>query len=108
MTIEVVTFRVLIKQEDVVQAKQVKTSIPGFVTAVSDEKREQQAHDKGVIVQVGPTAFNDYGTEPPKVGERVCYAKFAGKEIVDPDTNEMFVVINDEDIVAILRKTINE
>lgn len=103
MSIEVVTFRVLVKPDDVLE-KKYKTEIKGFVIAGMEKEREQQAVDSGIIVGMGPTAFKDYDTANPlSVGDKVVYAKFAGKEVVDPETQEKFLVINDEDVVAVLR-----
>jgi co-chaperonin GroES (HSP10) len=34
------------------------------------------------------------------VGDTVFYAKYAGKWIRDPETDEEFLIVNDEDIVA--------
>lgn len=103
MSISVVTFRILVKPDDVLE-KKYKTEIKGFVIAGMEKEREQQAVDVGTVVNIGPTAFKDYDVENPlSVGDKVVYAKFAGKEVVDPETDEKFLVINDEDVVAILR-----
>lgn len=68
-------------------------------------RRENASMDKGVILDIGETAFKDYGIDcPVKVGDYITYAKFGGKDVVDPETDETLVVINDEDVVAILEK----
>ncbi len=104
MSINVVGFRILVKPDNVMESKKYKTDIPGFVVAGQEKEREQQAVDKGVVVQVGPAAFDDYKFDNPlKVGDHIVFAKFAGKEVVDPETDEKFVVILDEDVVAVMR-----
>jgi co-chaperonin GroES (HSP10) len=104
MSIEVIGFRILVKPDNVMESKKYKTDIPGFVVAGQEKDREQQAVDKGVVVSLGPVAFEDYKFENPlKVGDHIVFAKFAGKEVTDPETEEKFVVILDEDVVAILR-----
>ena len=105
MSIEVLTFRILIKPVDVIQEK-YKTSIPNFIVAGDQKDREQKGVDIGTVVSVGPTAFNDYKVECPVApGDQIVFAKFAGKPVVDPDCPEaQFVVINDEDAIAIIRK----
>jgi co-chaperonin GroES (HSP10) len=100
MSIDVIGFRILVKQDDVVKTK-YKTDIPGFIVAGEDKQREQVAVDKGTVVAFGPTVFEDYKFENPlKVGDRIVFAKFAGKVVTDPATDEEFVIILDEDVVA--------
>lgn len=103
--IEPVLHRILIKPEDVQQTK-YKTEIPGFVVAGDQKDREQKGVDRGTVVRCGPTAFNDYNSANPlNVGDEIVFAKFAGKEVVDPESpDEKFVLINDEDVIAILKK----
>lgn len=99
-----VLHRILVKPEDVEQTK-YKTEIKGFVIAGDQKDREQKGVDKGIVVAFGPTVFSDYNTENPlKVGDAIVFAKFAGKEVQDPESpDEKFVIINDEDVVAILK-----
>jgi co-chaperonin GroES (HSP10) len=72
----------------------------GFAT---EREREQAAIDTGTVVSFGATAFKDFGAENPLVeGAKVVYAKYGGKAVVDPSTKIKYVVLNDEDIIAIL------
>lgn len=102
--IEPLTHRILIKPEDVEQTK-YKTEIKGFVIAGNTKEKEQKGVDKGEVVSFGPTAFRDYNTNNPLTpGDTVVFAKFAGKEVIDPeDPDAKFVIINDEDVIAILK-----
>lgn len=116
MAIKVVLHRLLVRRDKPVDTDAVKTKeafsssglvIPEFIKKGLEDKegRENASMDKGVVVGIGPTAFRDYGVEVPvNVGDYICYAKFGGKDVTDPETNEVFVVINDEDLVAILTK----
>jgi len=105
--IETVLHRILVKADKLeetdktyVKAKQLGLHIP----EMDDRKRAQAGVDKGVVVSIGPTAFRDFGAESPiKVGDYVAYARFAGKHIEDPYTNEEFVALNDEDVISIFR-----
>jgi len=74
----------------------------GIVLAI-DPKKERLAVESGTIVSVGDTAFSgDFKTEnPPKVGDRVYYAKYAGKVIKDTDKVE-YLILNDEDVIAVI------
>lgn len=70
-----------------------------------DRAREHESVDQGIITQVGPTAWDDFGGDAwAQEGDTVVYAKFAGKLVEDPATKEKYIVLNDEDIVAIVKE----
>jgi co-chaperonin GroES (HSP10) len=112
LAIEVFLHRILVKRDEQVDTDAVVTkkemSRIGLVVAPSVQKdlesavrREQASMDTGTVVQIGSTAYRDYGIECPiKVGDNITFAKFSGKEVTDKETEEVFVVINDEDVVA--------
>jgi co-chaperonin GroES (HSP10) len=58
----------------------------------------------GTVVALGMTAFKAFDDGVPwcKVGDRVAFAKYGGFIIEDPETKEVFRLLNDEDIVAIV------
>ncbi len=95
--IKPVLHRILIKVDPV----ETKTA-SGIIVSLN-EKREQAAAEIGTVVDIGSTAFKDYGETPNliKVGDRVYFAKYAGKTVKDTDGNE-FLICNDEDIVGVL------
>ena len=103
--IKILLHRILIKQDKLENANKdyVKMREMGLVLAQGDDqKRAQAGVDTGTVVTVGATAFRDFGTESPiQVGDRIAYARFAGKFITDPDTGEEFVALNDEDVVCV-------
>ena len=115
MTIDVILHRVLVqrdKQEDTPAVKTKKEmerlglQAPQSVLDEIEKQalRENASMDKGTVVALGSTAFKDYGIESPiKVGDHIAFARFGGKEVVDPDTQETLLVLNDEDCVCILR-----
>lgn len=88
----------------VVKPDQVETTKNGIVIMTSsEEKKESRAQVLGTIKAIGPDAWKEYGKEPwAKVGDRVAYSKYGGKFLTDPETKEEFVVLNDNDIVAII------
>lgn len=106
MSIKLISFQVLVKPFDVKEedptlaaAKRMGLQIQG-----DSLEREQKSVDKGTVVSWGPTAFKEYNIEVPfEEGDQIVFAKFAGKEVVDPETNEKFVVILDQDCIAILK-----
>ncbi len=102
-----VAHRILVKQDRLEEKdeKYRSATAAGILIPTLDEKdREQAAIDTGTVVSVGKTAFRDFGfeTSPVKPGDLVVFAKYSGKAVVDPETEEKFVVLNDEDCVAII------
>lgn len=74
------------------------------IPELEEMKRAQASVDRGVVVAVGPTAYRDYGVEPQvAIGDVVNYARFSGKVIEDPETEEQFVALNDEDLICIIK-----
>lgn len=116
MAIKVVLHRILLERDIPENTNAVKTKKEmerlGLVTSPRMQEeidkqalRENASMDKGVILDIGPTAFVDYGVDSPvKVGDYISYAKFGGKDITDPVDGKVYVVINDEDVIAILSK----
>lgn len=112
--------RVLV-QTDVIEMK----TASGIVLAV-DEKMEIGAKVTGTVLAIGPTAYShpDLGGTPIvndqgrviahksnpwiKVGDKVYWAKYAGKRVVDPsdpltETKEkVLILLNDEEIVGVI------
>jgi len=81
----------------------------GIVLPEFSERKEQVNVDKGVVVAIGDTAFKDFGGEPwCKVGDTVGYVKFGGKFVQDPVTEELLLILNDEDVICVLRKANDE
>jgi co-chaperonin GroES (HSP10) len=68
-----------------------------------DRTREQAGIDKGIVLEVGDNAFKAFGGEPwCQKGDYIAYARYSGKYITDPETKEDVLVINDEDVVAVI------
>jgi co-chaperonin GroES (HSP10) len=73
----------------------------GIYIQETTEKLQQTAVDKGIILAVGESAFKDFNTEPwAHVGDLVAYARYGGKIIKDPDTDEDLLILNDEDLIC--------
>jgi co-chaperonin GroES (HSP10) len=56
---------------------------------------------------MGPTAYTDLSVpeeKRPRVGDFVLWAKYAGVGVIDPETNEKLVILNDEDVLCILKR----
>jgi co-chaperonin GroES (HSP10) len=99
--------RVLVKQESYEETDAVFRSArkAGIVIEKDKSVRYQESVDIGEVVLVGSTAWKDFGSDAwAKVGDKVVFAKHAGKRVEDPENKEShFVVLNDEDIVAIIK-----
>jgi len=89
-------YRLLVKPDEI----ETKTET-GIVLAV-DEKLEKGARITGTVVDIGPECWGMHkgNTAWCSVGDKVFWAKYAGKHVIDPYTNEEFVVLNDEDVVV--------
>lgn len=100
--------RVLVKQEKYDEHDEVfKSARSVGIEIIKDKQvRYQASVDKGVVVSMGETAFRDFGSAPwAAVGDTVVFAKNAGKTVEDPqDKDTPYVVLNDEDIVAIIKE----
>lgn len=70
----------------------------------TDKKMEQNAQVTGIILDIGEDAFAAYKPKTPfaglKVGDRVWYAKYAGKWIKDKENDREVLIVRDEDIVC--------
>jgi len=85
---------------------------------VQDEKREKHGQVFGTVVSLGPDCWKAFrkvqegkevnGSPWASVGDKVVYAQYAGKFLTDPDNGEEYIIILDEDVVAIIRETEKE
>lgn len=100
--------RVLVKPDNLEEFDPVYKSAKqaGIVLTDSSDRQERTAVDTGVVIQVGPTAFDVYGGKENwcKVGDRISYARYGGKFVTDPDSKEQWLVLNDEDVVMVWEK----
>ena len=88
-----------------VSPEQVETKTASGIVLAIDEKREQAAAECGDVVAIGSTCFKDYGGDHTtvKVGDKVYYAKYAGKEVKDTDGTK-YVLLNDEDVIGVIKE----
>ena len=93
--------RVLVVPEKVAE----KTSGGLFLPdAARDAKMQSQIF--GTVVAVGKNAFKafDDGHNWCEVGDLIAFAKYGGFIIQDPETDELYRLLNDEDVCAVVRK----
>ena len=85
-----------------VRPKQVETkTASGIILTETVTRKEQAATEEGIVLALGDTFGKDYGAQVlPKVGDKVYFAKYAGKWVTDFETGEEYLVINDDDVVC--------
>ena len=99
--------RVLVKQDkleetDPVFASAVKAGIQ-IAEHSREKKLEQNAIDEGVVIDIGSNCWAPPvgdGTPWCQIGDRVYFAKYAGS--IRKEENEIYIVLNDEDIIGVL------
>lgn len=117
MKYKVIGWRVLVKPDDFDELlqEQVPEDLKkaGFTIALPEAQRRQaeKATSVGTVVDVGDWAFKAYFKStngeafecPIKVNDRVTYARYSANIWEDPDTEEKYAILNDEDIQLIQR-----
>lgn len=99
MTIIPLMHRALVKPKPV-----ERTTESGIIIPDTTTRKEQAATEEGTIISIGDTFGKDFGAMTiPKVGDKVYFAKYAGKFIKDENDQDL-VLLNDEDIVAIIKE----
>lgn len=100
--------RILVRQEKYEENDEVfkRARAAGLEIAKDSNVRYQESVDVGVIIDVGDTAWKDFGGAPwATIGEKVYFAKHAGKKVDDPnDKDNHYVILNDEDVVAVIKE----
>lgn len=92
----------------VVKPKEVETKTQSGIVLALDKGMEERAQVVGTIVHIGEDFAGFYNPKSKfwglSVGDEVFYAKYAGKWVVDPDTKEQLLILNDEDICGVISK----
>lgn len=113
MKILPVGHRILVRPEKLEERDHTyaRAAAAGIALPDSDDKRRREAgSDRGVVLSVGPNAFREFNLASGvnhyqwcKPGDRVLYAKLAGKWTENPNNpDEAWIILNDEDIVGIV------
>ena len=75
----------------------------GLQVVLDNEKRVSASVDKGEVLSIGPSCWPDQ--EPwCKVGDIIVWAKHAHKLVEDQMTSEELGILNDEDVVAVIKE----
>jgi len=92
--------RVLVRVEEAETVTQ-----GGIIITKTIADKNTEANIFGTLVAIGDNAWKSFDSGEPwaAVGDRVAIAKYGGFVIEDPDTKEIFRLLNDEDICAVIR-----
>ena len=90
-----------------VKPDKVDTTSKGGLILAIDEKLERAGQIRGTLVAMGSQAWKAFssdftGAPWAQIGDRVIFSRYAGKCVIDPETEEEFQLMNDEDLVAIV------
>lgn len=91
-------WRILIKPDP------AETKSPGGIIIQTENRLNRVGQIFGTVVDIGPQAWKQVGDGTPwaKVGDRVSYAKYGGTVLTDPEDGEEYVMLNDQDVWAII------
>ena len=104
--LEVKGYRILVK------ADELETVTAGGIVLVLDEKLERSGQQFGTVVNVGSDCWAGRsnrgnlveGKAWCKVGDRILFSKHAGRFVYDPETKEELLIMNDDDVLAVVRE----
>ena len=82
------------------QVKLEEVTASGIILKQENKAAEQAGIIKGTVLAIGEACWDGWPEPWAKVGDEVYFAKFAGKQIPDPGTEEMYLIMMDEDIIA--------
>lgn len=94
--LKAIAWRVIVKPDPIEEKSE------GGIVLALDEKLEKGARMTGIIVDIGPDVYpnSHLADGGMRVGDRIYFAKYAGKVVVDRQTKEEYIVLNDEDCVV--------
>lgn len=86
-----------------VKPDEIETKTKSGIVLVIDEKLEKAGQMLGTLVAIGDQAYkafsSDFTGEPWALpGDRVLFSRYAGKNVVDPETGENYLIMNDDDL----------
>lgn len=94
-----VEFKILVRVEEIEQ------KIGSIIIPDTTRERERIAQESGVIVAMGERACSEpeiWGGNPPKVGDRVLFSKYAGAVI--KKLGKDYRLIQDKDLGAVIEE----
>lgn len=93
-----------LKREHKVEGTDITLALAGPAEL---EARQEANIQQGYITELGALAYKDYDLPEdaiPRVGDFVLWAKYSGVGFLDPILQEKRVLLNDEDVLFILKR----
>ena len=101
--IEVRGYRILVEQEE------LERKHGDLVIIYENDAAEQAAIQYGTVLGIGDTCWTNEKGEPMgawcAVGDKVIYAKHAGRTVVDPTDDKVYQIMLDTDILAVIKES---
>jgi co-chaperonin GroES (HSP10) len=101
---EVKGYRILVKAKEI-----ERTSKGGIIISVegtNEDKLEQNGNQFGIVVGIGHTCYKGGVSDEPwcEIGDEIIFARHAGRFVFDPETNEQYLIMNDDEVLCVTRK----
>lgn len=105
MSIKVTGCRILVRPFELEEHDEVYKSAKraGIQLLDQDERKQKINVDKGTVLQIGSKCHEDYVGDL-NINDTIGFAKFGGKYIKDPVTQEELLILNDEDVICIFKE----
>lgn len=89
-----------------VLADEVEEFSEGGIYLSVNKKAERAGQNMGTVVSIGHLCWSDFedGTPWCKVGDRVYFSRYSGRFLQDPHTEIEYMVMNDEDVLAVVEE----
>lgn len=70
--------------------------------STDDFEREREFQERGVVVDIGPSAYNlsHHDGAWVECGDHILYKKYEGHKFLDKESGSLYRIINDEDVIA--------
>lgn len=97
-------YRILVKPKEI--KRKSDGGIIISIEGMNEDRLEQSGNQMGTIVGVGHTCWKGSLEQEPwaEVGDEIIFSKHAGRFIYDPETEEQFLTINDDDVLIVTKK----
>ncbi len=82
-------------------------SSTGMILEKVQEDREKRGAETGIVVQVGPEAYDNKPAPWCKVGDQVFFTRYTGKEVDGSLVGEAgvsYMIINDDDVKCVIEQ----
>jgi len=97
-------YRILVKPKEI--KRKSDGGIIISIEGMNEDRLEQSGNQMGTIVGIGHTCWQGSLEQEPwaEVGDEIIFSKHAGRFIYDPETEEQFLTINDDDVLIVTKK----